>query len=401
MPHLKLCKCFIALGMSLGLTLGCQTETPPPAKEPPKVTVAHPIKNAVPDYHYYNGWLQSMQTVEIRSRVRGHIDDIHFEEGVMVEADKTVLFTIDKRPFQAVLDEAEANLQAAQARLTLAKAQFDRIDTLVRKGASSREELDIVTGQKDVAAADVVKATAAVEKAKLDVNFCTIKAPITGRVSRALITKGNLVNAGAGEDILTTIVSMDPIYAFFNIEERYWQEYVAKRIKTSASGKLEIAKDKSKGVAFEFGLEVDKDYPHNGMINFVENKIESSTGTLQIRGEVKHPQFLFMPGSRIKIRLSEGEAQTRWIVPDEAILADQGNRYLLLVNEKKVVFRRDVQLGQLLENGQRVLLPAANPELDLKDTDWIIIRGMQRARLDYPVEPLEWKPPEAPRKPAA
>ncbi len=377
----------------LGLS-SCQNEVQEAPKEAPKVTVAHPVVRDIIDYRYYNGWLQATQTVDVRSRVRGHMQKIHFVEGAYVEAGKE-LFTIDPRPFETVLAEKVADKQAAEARLELATAQYNRTSVLVRTGAASREELDIVTGQKSVATAEVTRAEAAIEKAKLDLDYCVIKAPITGRVSRALVTEGNLVNAGTGEQILTTIVALDPIYAFFNIEERIWQQHVETKKKAGATDAIPSSKDKGNLLKFEFGLEIDESYPYQGVIDFVDNKIEASTGTLQIRGEIVNEKKSLMPGSRIKIRISTTGSRKRFVVPDEAILSDQGRRYLLLVNEKKVVYRKDVLLGQLTEDGQRVLLPSEKPEDELKETDQVIIRGLQRARLDYPVEPLEDKKPDA------
>jgi RND family efflux transporter MFP subunit len=204
----------------LGLAIaGCSSEAPPGEPPPPKVTVRHPEQRQLVDYDRYNGWTEPAKTVEVRSRVRGHLTKVHFQDGQLVkEGDR--LFEIDPRPYQTALDAAEAQVAAAVASQEFANAEYARISALVARGAATREEQDVWAAKRATSKGEVLKAEAEVKRAKLDLEYTKITAPINGKISRAQLTEGNLVNAGGSDPLLTTIVSINPIHVFFTVDER-------------------------------------------------------------------------------------------------------------------------------------------------------------------------------------
>ena len=211
---------FLALLGILGVFAGCgQKDLPVAQLPPPAVTVSQPIAREVTNYDEYDGRIAAMKTVEVRARLRGHLQNILFKDGQFVKKGEP-LFEIDPRPYKAALDAALATKASADASLQLAKAEYTRVQGLVQRKAASREELDVHFAKQATSKADQQKAEAEIERARLDVNFCSIKAEIDGRISRPLITEGNLVNAGGGDTLLTTIVSTNPMYVYFPVDER-------------------------------------------------------------------------------------------------------------------------------------------------------------------------------------
>jgi multidrug efflux system membrane fusion protein len=198
---------------------------------------------------------------------------------------------------------------------------------------------------------------------------------------------GNLVNAGGSDPLLTTIVSLDPIHVYFFIDERALLEYRQKDARRATRSHAKPLKESQ--IPFEFGLETDQGYPHKGVLDFAENRIDATTGTIELRGIVDNPEAKFLPGSRVRVRIPVSDKYSAVLVPDEAILSDQDQRYLLCLNEEKVVIRKNVALGRLLDDGMRVILPGGSDKDGIGPDDWIIVMGLQRARLNYPVEPMD------------
>ena len=198
-----------------------------------------------------------------------------------------------------------------------------------------------------------------------------------------MLTAGNLINAGGSDPVLTTIVAIDPIYVYFDVDERSLQRYAKARGAATRPTSLREVK-----LAFNFGLESDNGYPHAGVLDFANNEIDPQTGTIQVRGVVPNPTGAFVPGSRIQIRVPISEEKPALLLPDTAVLTDQDKKYVLVVDEKNVVQRRDVELGKLRDDGSRVIRSGSTARSGITESDWIITQGIQMARVNYPVEPI-------------
>jgi RND family efflux transporter MFP subunit len=358
------------------------------AAEAPKATVMHPGVRDLTNSIEFNGWMQPDKIQEVRSRVRGHIDKVRFTNGEMVKKGD-LLFEIDPRPFQNAIDAANAQVSAAEAAQNLAKKEYARTAGLTRTGAASREELDVWTAKTQVSAAEKLKAEAAVEQAKLDLEYSHIKAEIDGRVGKAELTEGNLVNAGGSDPLLTTIVEADPIRIYFNVDERSLQRYAQEKNAAGKNVTELLAALHDSQVDITFSLEGERDYKHKGRLAFSDNRIDPGTGTLQLYATVPNKDGFFLPGARVRVRLPASDKPVRaLLVPETAILSDQDKRYVLIADEKNVVKRRNVTLGMLTDDGMREVQPADKLAEGEKPEDWrVIVDNLQRARLNYPIDP--------------
>ena len=364
-----------------GVACSKKTEVPPPP--PPKVTVAHPETRTLVDEDVYNGWLEAAENVDVRARVRGHIAKIAFTDGQIVKRGD-LLFQLDPRPFEADVGQARDQLRVIQAQKVAADRDYERMKQLVGEGAVSKTEADKSEARALSLAAQVEAARREITRKELDVEYARITAPIGGRVSRAQLTVGNLVNAGGSDPVLTSIVSIDPIFLYFNIDERSlhrYQKTYAERI--SQGSRLKEAK-----FPFHFGLDSEAGFPNQGALDFANNRVDPGTGTIQVRGVVANPQSRFVPGSRVRVRIPFGDPYEAMLVPDTAVLTDQDKKYLFLINDQNVVFRRDIKPGRLLEDGMRVV-SAADKGQEIKPNDWVIVNGLQRARINNPIEPMD------------
>ncbi|TWU30817.1 efflux RND transporter periplasmic adaptor subunit [Novipirellula artificiosorum] len=367
------------------VAVGCKTEVQQPAAAPPKVTVGHPVQRELTDEDEFNGLLESPEVVELRARVRGHIQKVHFQDGEMVEQGQ-LLFELDPRPFQVQIDQTVAQSQALEAQKIAADKIVARYKSLLEQNAASAQELEEAVADAGSFEAQVLAKQEEAKTYQLDLEFSRITAPISGRIGRALLTEGNLVNAGGSDPILTTIVSVNPVYAYFSIDERTLQRYMRAR---QADGEESVVSLRERKIPFRFGLDSDSDFPHEGILEFADNRIDSGTGTVEVRGVVENKQGLFVPGSRVKIRIPAGEPYNAVLIPDTAILSDQDIRYVLVVDDKNVVTRRDITPAKLLDDGLRVILPGRSDEPAITSDDRIIVMGLQRARINYPVEPIQ------------
>jgi RND family efflux transporter MFP subunit len=372
---------------------GCNSAPARAEPPPPKVTVARPEARQVADYDDYNGWLKPVETVDIRARVRGHLEKIHFVDGDLVKKGQ-LLFELDARPIQADIDRAKDQVRIYEAQKVAAAKDEARLKELVKKGGASQSQVDSAEAQTKSLEAQVDATNQEVARKALDLEYSKITAPIAGRIGRALLSVGNLVNAGGSDPVMATIVSVDPIHVYFNIDERTLQRYVKAR---SDSGAARASAVREIKLPFSFGLETDDAYPNAGVIDFANNQVDPQTGTIQVRGAVPNPDARFVPGSRVKIRLPISDAKPVLLVPDTAILTDQDKRYVLAIDEKNVVQRRDVELGKLLNDGMRVILDskagggpvsATGARSGITADDWVITQGIQMARLNYPVDPI-------------
>jgi RND family efflux transporter MFP subunit len=370
---------FVALGVAGLMLAGCGEETPPLApSEPPVVTVSQPIEKEITDYDQYTGRIEAAETVDVRARVRGELIGIHFKDGAIVK-EGDLLFEIDPRTYKAAMDVAKAKKANAQANLKLAETEYNRSYDLYQSRAVSAREVDVWGAKKGVALAEVSQADAEIEKARLDLEFTKIKAPITGRISRAQVTKGNLVNAGGGDTLLTTIVSVDPMYVYFDVDERSLELFRERRAKEVGPQ----GKDKPPVIPVFMGLVTDVDrFPYEGTIDFAENKLNPATGTIRVRGVFPNKDGRLTPGQFARVRLPVGEKYKGLLVTDQAIGIDQGQKYLLVVDNQNKAEYRPVTPGRL-DGDLRIFPPGAG----LKPGEWVIVNGVQRVRPGVEVKP--------------
>jgi RND family efflux transporter MFP subunit len=361
-----------------GVLCGCNANPPVAETPPPPVSVSQPVARDVIDQDDYEGRLAAVDMVEVRARVRGHLDKIDFQDGQIVEKGK-VLFEIDPRPYEAALDGAKALQAAAEADLNLAKKEYARVASLVRTGAASREELDVWIAKQGVATAARQKALAAVEDAQLNLDFTKVHAKIAGKISRAEVTVGNLVNAGGGETLLTTITSVDPMYVYFDVDERALLRYRRHFRKEVPKGGVEPSVKDLK-IPVHLALEGEKDYPHQGVIDFADNRVNPSTGTIQCRGVIPNPSQLLGAGMRARLRIPVSDPHKSLLITERAVGTDQGRKFVYVVTDQNVAERRDVELGRL-SDGLQVVSEGIKPE------DWIVVNGIQRVRDGAKVEP--------------
>lgn len=364
--------------------LGCAKAPEPLPTAPPRVTVQHPIQRDELDYNEYNGWADASATVEVRSRVRGHIKEVLFKDGQFVKVgDK--LFELDREPFEAEYLVASSKVGVAEAQLAFELDEERRQKELFAKNVVTQSELDKVIATRKSWEANVAAAKAEAERKKLDRDYATIAAPMQGKIGQAKLVAGNLVGAGGSDPLLTTIVSVNPIYVYFNVDERGMLEFrgLHPELKESSPENPPV-------IPIEFGLETDVGYPRRGKIDFRENKIDASTGTIIVRGVAENSDEVILPGSRVRVRVPlTNKPYPATLVPDLAVLSDQDQRYLLCLNKNSEVIRRNITLGRLMADGMRVILPGPADEEPVTADDWVIVDGLQRARINYPVEPRD------------
>lgn len=343
---------------------------------PAVVVVSTPVEQSVIDSVDFTGRTDAVDTVEIRARVTGFLDKVSFEDGAEVEA-AAPLYHIDDREYQADFEAADAELSAGLARQEKAGTDFKRVQTLREKGAVSAEEFDRADAGKKEADAAVQSAKAKKDRAQLNLDFSKIAAPIAGKTSRTQITEGNLVNAD--KTLLTTIVSVDPMYVYFDIDERTMLT-VRKKIR---EGKLEAKDDKE--VPVLMGLAIDDGYPHEGHIDFFDNRVDPNTGTIRARGVFsnrmpKVGKRVLTPGLFARVRVPISDPHPALLVTGRAIGTELGQKFVYVVDDKNEVASRPITLGAVHE-GLRVVSAGITAK------DRVIIDGLQRVRPGSVVEP--------------
>ena len=376
--------------------LGCERPTPP--IQPPKpitVSVRKPVSEYVTDFEEFTGRTQAVYDISIRARVTGYLDKVYFKDGAEVK-EGDLLIEIDPRPYKAELARAEATLTQSEAHLKRLEADFRRASTLLARGGIGREEYDKIAGDRAEAEAAVGIAAASRDASKLSEEFTRIKSPITGRLSRRLVDPGNLVKAD--DTILTSIVSLDPLYVYFDVDERTMLE-LRRLVREGKMPSRDVAEVKIlAGLADEVDLEGNQEFPHEGTINFSDNKVEAGTGTLSVRASIENPKTeastsrVLSPGLFIRVRLPVGSPHKSILVPEQAIGTDQGRKFLYVVNGKEgkdevgTVDYRPVQVGKL-DRGLRVVEKGINPG------ERVIVSGLQRVRPGAKVQATEVSTP--------
>jgi len=365
----------LLLGLCVCL-VGC-TRTPPavPDSGPTPVTVSYPVEREVSDYVDFTGRTSAVDSVEVRSRIWGYLDKVNFKEGAIVEKGE-VLFEIDPLVYQAAVRQAEGNLAAAEARVVRLDADLARVRRLVGTAAVSQEDFDRVAGDRGEAVASREAAKAAVERAKLDLRYTKVLAPVGGRTSRFVVTVGNLIQAGdqGGGTLLTTIVSVDPMYVNFDVDEN-----TALRVRQLIrQGKSDSPREG--GFPVSMGLANQVGFPHQGTINFVDNQVNPRTGTIRVRGVFPNKDQVLLPGFFARVRTPIGRPHKGLLVNERALDTDQGQRILYVANDKNEVVIRPVRVGAL-HDGLREITDG------LRSDDRVLVTGLQQVRPGAVVEP--------------
>jgi membrane fusion protein, multidrug efflux system len=340
----------------------------PPAAQ---VSVAPAVQREIEDADEFTGRLEATQSVDIRPRVGGTLERVHFREGQTVKRGE-LLFTIDARPFQAELARAEAQLAAVRSRSDLTKTEFTRAQKLLEMRAISQQEFDQLQSGTRTSDADIQAALAAVQSARLNVEYSRVRAPITGRVSRANVTAGNLV--GTGDTALTTLVSQDKVYAYFDASEATYLKYVKQARDGSRASSRETANTVLMGLSNEQG------YPHKGSIDFIDNKLNAQTGAIRVRAVFDNKNDVFTPGLFARVKLIGSGRYSAVLTPDRAIGTDQNKKFVLVVDQNNIANFREVKLGASLD-GMRVVVDG------LKAGESVVVDGLQRIRPGMPVAP--------------
>jgi RND family efflux transporter MFP subunit len=347
-----------------------------PAPPPPNVSVARPRVQEVIDWDEYTGRLQAIDSVEVRARVSGYLESIHFADGGTVKAGD-LLFVIDPRPYEAVLARARGELALSQARLELARKDLARAQQLLKSRAISEEEADTRAAGVRQAEASAAAAKAAVDAAALDVEFTRVVAPVAGRAGRHLVDEGNLVTSGpTGATLLTTIVTLDPIHCYFEADERAYLKYT----RLARSGERASSRDVNNPV--RVGTADEKDFPHVGWMDFVDNQFDPGTGTMTGRALIPNPELLLSPGLFVRVRLLGSAPYRALLIPDEAIGTDQAQKFVWVLDAENRAQYRRVQVG-VLHEGLRVVREGLGPE------DRVVVAGLQRVRPGIVVVPEE------------
>ena len=355
----------------------CRRATPAAAASAPaKVVVAKPIPQRLTEWDEFTGRLSAVASVEVRARVSGYLESTHFVEGRQVKAGD-LLFTIDRRRYAAEVARAQAELNRAQAALELANAEAERAVQLIRTQAISAEEADVKVKGRLGATATLAAVQAQLEQAKLDLDWTKVTAPISGRVGRKLITEGNLVTGGpSGATVLTTIVQLDPIYCYFDVDERSALKYR----ELSRTGKRTSALYEA--IPAQMGLANQEGFPHVGKIDFVDNEINATTGSIKARGVFANADLLMSPGFFARIRIPGSGDYEALLVRDAAIASDQGRPFVYVVGADGKAVARTVVVGPL-ERGLRIVREGLGPN------DRVVVNGLMAVRAGAVVEAEE------------
>jgi RND family efflux transporter MFP subunit len=332
----------------------------------------------VTDYFEFPGQTAAVGEVEVRARVTGYLVKVNFEDGQDVKKGD-LLYEIDPRPYQAALDRAQGELARLYALLERAKTDVARSERLRPSGAVSQDDYEQRKANLKVHLASIEMAKAAVRDAELNLEYTKITSPIDGRVSRTRITEGNLVQPGTNDAaVLTTVVTRSPIYVYFNVDEQALLKY--QRLAFRQGKELHPKRLKDLKFPVEIGLANEEGFPHAGIIDFADNKVDRTTGTLRVRGLFENDKEYLTPGLFVRVRIPFGDPHRSLLVPEDAVSRDQRERFLLIVNKKNEVEFRKIKAGSL-HDGMMVIESGIGPD------DWVIVKGLQRAQPGITVTP--------------
>ena len=354
------------------LLCGCgkKAEGPPPPKIQ-QILYTTPSEETISEYEEFTGRTAAVKTVEIRARVSGYLDKVLFADGAEVKAGD-VLFQIDPRWFKASADQAAANVSQYESRIERLNRQVERATPLIENRVKSQEEFDQYTFDHAEAKSTLKGMQAAKELADLNLSYTRVTSPIDGRISRRMVDPGNLVQAD--ETVLTTIVSIDPIYAYFDIDERT----VLRLRRLVREGRIKSHRESE--ITVQIALADEDAFNLSGVVDFVDNQIDPTTGTLRLRAVIANPQRLLSPGLFVRIRFPVGDPHPALLIPEEALATDQGQRFVYVISDENRVSYRRVQVGMLF-GGRRVIADG------LSTQDRVAVSGLQRLRKDLEVDP--------------
>lgn len=368
---------------------GCGSAAAPPQMPPPQVSVAAVVKKDVTLWDEFTGRIEAVDKVEVRPRVAGYLEQVHFEEGRQVNKGD-LLFQIDDREYRAAHARAVAEVERARSRAALAQRQLERSRQLVANKLVARNDLDLREDELAQAQADIKATQAAAEQARLNLEFTRVTAPIAGRVGKALVTPGNLV--APGTTLLTTVVSMDPVYVSFEGDENTYLRYQG----LERSGELPSAREAGNPV--RMGLADEEGFPHEGTMNFVDNELDAGTGTIRARAVFSNKDGMFTPGLFARVQLLGSGAQSALLINERAVLTDQDRKFVYVIGPENKALRRDVKLGAQVD-GLRIVTQGLNAD------DRVVVNGVQKVffpgmPVDPQLVPME-KPEQAPAVAAA
>jgi RND family efflux transporter MFP subunit len=354
---------------------GCRSEaTPQPQQSAPQVSVATALERDVTEWDEFTGRLEAVESVEVRPRVTGYIESVNFTEGSVVKKGD-LLFVIDPRPYRAEVSKAQAELARAVARSELTAGEAARSEKLVSIKAVSHEEYDQRVNASREAAANVDAARAALEAARLNLEFTRITSPITGRVSKAVVTSGNLVTGGSNAaTLLTTVVSTDPMYVTFEGDEQVYLKYA----ELARRGERSSSRDAANPV--QMGLANEQGYPHTGAMAFVDNQIDPRTGTIRARASFDNKDGYLTPGLFARVKLLGHNSYRAVLVDDRAIGTDQSQKFVYVVDAENKVSYRAVTIGRVTD-GLRIV------QQGLEAGETVVVNGLQRVRPGVTIAP--------------
>lgn len=369
------------LALLVGSGAACRSgpEGAAAAPKPPEVTISQVVQRSVTDYEQFTGRMEAVESVDVRARVRGYLNAVHFVDGQEVKAGAP-LFEIDPRTFEAALKDAEGQKAQWVAKRMRAQADVTRYEGLVPTGAASAQDLDKARADLGESSSAIQSAEAAIDRAKLDLEFSKLTAPIDGQVGRALITKGNLVLAGGGSDsLLTSIVSLNPMYVYFPVNERSLLRFRKMKRPNHVEGSSVSITDLK--VPAGLGLLDEDGFPHVGVIDFADNRVDPDTGTIRVRASFDNTNRAFKPGLFARVRVPMSDPYDALLVSQTALGTEQGQKYVLIVNDQSVVEKRFVTTGMQQDDGLQVITDG------LRAGEWLVVNGIQRCRPGRPVTP--------------
>jgi len=371
----------LVIGLALaggGCDQGSQTQALPQPKGAPAapvVIVSQPVQQQIVEWDEYTGRFDSVETVEVRARVSGYLNQVLFKDGQLVNQGDA-LFVIDPRPFERALEQARAELLQAETKVENTNLDVERGKPLLERRVMSEKAFDDRANLMREAKAAVKVAEAKVKTSELELSFTRMTSPLTGRISRSMVSVGNWVSAGgaANSTILTSIVSQDPIHIYFDVSENNYIKYKRLAERGIGAGAADI------GAVVEVALPDERGFPHNARLDFLDNRLDQGTGTLRARAVIANKAGLFSPNMFARVRVTGSAPYAAVLLPDDAIGTDQTNKFVYVVGEDGTVARRSVVLGPL-HASLRVVREG------LSSAEWVITRGLQRARPGIKVTP--------------